>query len=151
MQAARIYTTRRNDILLALCEVLKTIDGTGEFLSNLSERVFPTLKFWDEIEEYPSVHLSTGTEYREYQGGGYADRFLAVSIKIYVKEENSPLALDRIIEDIETVLEENSQLSYFDKRGNVCKVHQISVSTIVTDEGILDPAGMADISIFVQY
>jgi len=151
METARIYTTKRYGILLALCDVLKTIDGTGDFLSNLNENVYPTLKFWDEINEYPAVHLSSGTEYREYQGGGYADRYLAVSIKIYVDEENSPLALDKIIEDIETVLKENAQLNYFDKQGNQCKVHQISISTIVTDEGVLDPAGMADIAIFIQY
>ena len=151
MQDARIYTSRRYGILLALCDVLKTIDGTGTFLSNLDEKVYPILKFWDEIHEYPAVHLSSGTEYREYQGGGYADRYLSVSIKIYVEEENSPLALDKIIEDIETVLEQNNQLEYFDKQGNSCRVHQISISTIVTDEGILDPAGMADIAIYIHY
>lgn len=151
MQAARVYTTRRYGILLAICDALKTINGTGEFLSNLNDRVFPVLKFWDEIHEYPAVHLSSGTEYREYQGGGYADRYLTVSIKIYVEEENSPLALDKIIEDIETVLTENSALVYYDKLGAEQCVHQISISTIVTDEGILDPAGMADISILVHY
>ena len=151
MEAAREYTTRRYGILLALCDVLKTIDGTGNFLSDLEGRVSPTLKFWDEIEEYPAVHLSSGTEYREYQGGGYADRYLAVSIKVYVEEENSPLALDKIIEDIETVLTENSALVYYDKRGAKQCVHQISISTITTDEGVLDPAGMADISIFIHY
>jgi hypothetical protein len=151
MVDSRLYTTRRYGIILALCDVLKTIDGTGEFLSNLDSNVHPTLKFWDEIEEYPAVHISSGTEYREYQGGGYADRYLSVSIKIYVEEENSPLGLDLIIEDIETVLEENSALAYYDKRGVKQCVHQISISTIVTDEGILDPAGMADISILIHY
>ena len=147
----RIYTTRRYEIVLALCEALKVIDGTGEYLSNLEERVLPTLRFWDEIEEFPAVHINSGTEYRDYKGGGYKDRFLSVSIKVYVKEENAPLALDKILEDIETVIENNSSLDYYDKRGAAQCVHQISISSIETDEGILDPLGMADMSLLVHY
>ena len=147
----RIYTTRRYGIVEALCNILKTINGTGTFLSNLNERVFPILKFWDEIEEYPSVHVSSGIEYRDYQGGGYKDRYLSISIKIYIREENAPLALDKVIEDIETVLEDNSRLVYYDKTGSQQCTHQISISTIETDEGILEPNGMADISILVHY
>jgi hypothetical protein len=72
--AVRDYTTRRLGIVEGLAEKLKDIDGTGSFLSDLNRNVSPRLKFWDEVEEFPAIHLNAGGETREYQGGGYKDR-----------------------------------------------------------------------------
>lgn len=80
--AARDYTTRRLAIVDGLVEKLKEIDGTNQYLTNLAQNVSPRLKFWDEVEEFPAVHLNAGSETREYQGGGYKDRFLNVTLLI---------------------------------------------------------------------
>jgi len=151
MVDTRIYTSRRQGILNALVEVLKTIDGSGEYLSNLGNQVYPRLKFWDEIEEWPAVHLNAGPEYRDYQGGGFKDRYLSVTVRIYVNQEDAVAALDSLIEDIETVLEENSRLTYYDKRGAEQCTQQISILSIDTDEGVLEPLGVGEISIEVRY
>lgn len=151
MGIERTYTTRRTGIVLALAELLKQIDGTGTFQSNLQGNIFTRLIFIDELPEFPAVCLTAGTEYRKYQGGGYKDRFVAITIRIFVEEEDAQLLLDKILEDIETILEENAQLSYYDKQGNQCKMHQISLEQIDTDEGVLEPIGLADMSIVVQY
>ena len=81
MANPRTYASRRHNILEALATALKTIDGSGAFLSNVGENVHPRMKFWDEVEEFPAIHLNAGSETREYQGGGYKDRFLNVSSK----------------------------------------------------------------------
>lgn len=147
----RIYTTRRQAIVNSLVDVLKTIDGTGSFLSNVYGNVSPRLKFWDEITDFPAIHLNAGGETREYQGGGYKDRYLSVLVRIYVNEEDAVLALDKLIEDVETVLEDNSRLAYTDKQGVSQFTHQISIISIDTDEGVLEPYGVAEISIQVRY
>lgn len=147
----RLYTSRRQSIIDALVNVLKTIDGTGSFLTNVYGNVFPRLKFWDEVEDYPAIHLNAGAETRQYQGGGYKDRFLNVTVRIYVNEEDAVVALDRLLEDIETVLEQNSRLQYIDKQGNTQYTHQITIISIDTDEGVLEPYGVAEISIEVRY
>jgi hypothetical protein len=147
----RIYTTRRQGILDALCRELKNIDGSGEFHTNLFGNVHPTLKFWDEIEEYPAVHLNAGSEQREYQGGGYKDRFLLVTVRVFVEQEEAWRQLDAILEDIETVLEENSRLQYQDRRGNLCHTQQITILSIDTDEGVLEPQGVGELSLEVRY
>ena len=81
----RQYTTRRSAIVDALVEKLKEINQTGDFLTDLYEEVYPRLKFWDEVEVFPALHLNAGSETREYQGGAYKDRFLSVTIRCYVK------------------------------------------------------------------
>ena len=106
--AERDYTSRRLNIVEALTEKLKTINGSGAFLTDVNENVHPRLKFWDEVEEFPAIHLNAGSETRQYQTGGYKDRFLTVTIRCYVNEEDAQAALNALMEDVETVLEENS-------------------------------------------
>ena len=85
--SSRTYTSRRANILKALAEKLKDIDGSGAFLTDLQNNVEPRLKFWDEVVEFPAVHLNAGAETRQYQGGGFKDRFLAITIRCYVQDE----------------------------------------------------------------
>lgn len=147
----RVYTSRRLSIVNALVEKLKDIDGTGDFLTNLYNNVSPRLLFWDEVDSFPSVHVSAGSETREYQGDGYKDRFLSVTVRCYVKEENAVEALDALFEDVETVVENCSRLEYYDKQGNRQFTHQISILRIDTDEGTLEPLGIGEMVLEVRY
>jgi hypothetical protein len=147
----RTYTTRRQSIVDALVTKLKLIDGTGDYLTNLYSNVSPRLKFWDEIVDFPAVHLNAGAESREYQGGGYKDRYLNITVRCYVNEEDAVVALDRLLEDVETVIEENSRLIYIDKQGATQFTHQISIISIDTDEGVLEPLGVGELLIQVRY
>jgi hypothetical protein len=149
--ATRDYTTRRLGIIAALVEKLKDINGSGTFLSDVNENVSPRLKFWDEVEEFPAIHLNAGSESREYQGGGYKDRFLAVTLRCYVQAEDAVEALDELLEDVETVLEDNSRLSYTDRTGAIQSTQQITIISIDTDEGVLEPLGVGEILIEVRY
>ena len=149
MMGERQYTTRRLGIVQALVDNLKDIDGTGHFLSNLDQNVFPRLKFWDEIEEFPALHLNAGSETREYQGGGHKDRFLTITIRCYVNDEDSVAALDALLEDVETVIEEHSRLKYKDRNNVDQYTQQITVISIDTDEGVLEPLGVGEMLIEV--
>ena len=149
--ATRDYTTRRLGIIEALVNKLKDINGSGAFLSNVNENVSPRLKFWDEVEEFPAIHLNAGSETREYQGGGYKDRFLSVTVRCYVQDEDAVLALDELLEDVETVLEENSKLTYKDRNNADQYTQQITIVSIDTDEGVLEPMGVGEMLIEVRY
>ena len=149
--AERDYTTRRLAIVDALVAAIKNIDGTAQFRTNLFEQVSPRLKFWDEVEEFPAVHLNAGSETREYQGGGYKDRFMSVTLRCYVNEEDAVVALEALMEDVETVLEQNSRLAYTDRNGNTQYTQQITIVSIDTDEGVLEPYGVGEMQIEVRY
>ena len=149
--ATRDYTTRRLGIIDALVSKLKDIDGSGTFLSNVNENVSPRLKFWDEVEEFPALHLNAGQETREYQGGGQKDRYLSVTVRCYVQAEDAVLALDELLEDVETILEDNSRLTYKDRNNADQYTQQITIVSIDTDEGVLEPLGVAEMLIEVRY
>jgi hypothetical protein len=148
---ARTYTSRRSNIVEALAEKLKNIDGSGAYLSDVGNNVEPRLKFWDEVEDFPAIHLNAGSETREYQGGGYKDRFLSVTVRCYVNEDDAQYALNALMEDVETVIEENSNLQYFDKQNNEFNCQQITVVSIDTDEGVLEPLGVGELLVEVRY
>ena len=148
---SRDYTTRRLGIIEALVNKLKDIDGTGQFLTNVNENVSPRLKFWDEVEEFPAIHLNAGPETREYQGGGYKDRFFSVTVRCYVQEEDTVQALDELLEDVETVIEDNARLTYKDRNNADQHTQQITVVSIDTDDGVLEPLGVGAMLIEVRY
>ncbi len=147
----RNYTTKRSSIVGSLAEELKKIDGTGDFLVNLYENVHPRLLFWDEVTDFPAVHINAGNETREYQGGGYKDRFLNLTLRCYVNEENAQEALSALLEDVETVVENNSKLEYKDKLNAKHYTQQITIISIDTDEGVLEPMGVAEMQLEVRY
>ena len=149
--AERDYTSRRLAIAEALAEKPKEINGTGQYRTELNDNVVPRLKFWDEVEEFPAVHLNTGGERREYQGGGYKDRFLTLTLRCYVNEEDAVVALEGLLEDVETIIEENSRLAYTDRLGNTGYTQQITILSIDTDEGALEPLGVGEILCEVRY
>ena len=148
---ARVYASRRKRIVDALVTKLRTINGQGAFLTDVGENVHPRMKFWDEVEEFPALHLNAGSETREYQSAGIRDRFLSVTIRCYVQNEEAQEELNELMEDVETVIEDNSRLEYTDKANNVYYTQQITVISIDTDEGVLEPLGVGEILVEVRY
>mgnify|MGYP003300297612 FL=1 len=86
-----------------------------------------------------------------YKRQGVRDRFLSVTIRCYVQEEDAQEALNELMEDVETVIEDNSRLSYTDKMNNTFFTQQITVISIDTDEGVLEPLGVGEMLIEVRY
>ena len=149
--AERDFATQRLAIVDAIATKLRAINGTGSFRTNLDSQVHPRLKFWDEVEQFPSIHLNAGSETRTYQGAGFKDRFLLITLRCYVNEDDAVEALEGLLQDVETVIEENSRLTYTPKYGVKGTTQQISIVSIDTDEGALEPLGVGEMIIEVRY
>ena len=149
--ATRDYTTRRQSIVNALVVKLKTINGTGAFLTNVNDNVHPRLKFWDEVDDFPAIHLNAGSETREYLGQGDKFRFLSLTFRCYVKEDDAVLALEELMEDVETVIEDNNPITYTTGLGVSTTTIQTTINSIDTDEGVMEPFGIGEIICTVQY
>ena len=148
---ARKHTTRRRAIVEALATELEQINGTPPFrtaVSNVERR----LKFWDEVNEFPTIHIGAGTETREYDGGGFRFRFLRITIRCYVSDDNDVIeALEELLEDVETVLEDKDPLTYYDSTGASHSTVQTTIGTVDTDEGVLEPLGVGEITLEIRY
>lgn len=141
--------SKRTSILKALANKFKEeLDGT-KYKSNLYGNAFPFLKFWDEISNFSSVYMSVGSEQREYLPGNFTWAFLGTSLKLYCKGEDSQEQLEQLLEDVESVINANRVLVY-DTVNNL-ETTEILISSITSDEGLLQPYAIAEISILIRY
>ena len=147
---ARANTTRRGAIMNALATEFKNIDGSGSYKSRLDSNVETRMKFWDEVEQFPAVHMAAGAETREYYGGGQKWRFLRITIRAYVNSEDPIEELEELLEDLETVIDSSNNLTY-KQLGGSAGVTQFTVISIDTDEGVLAPLGIGELIIEARY
>ena len=147
---ARSNTTRRSAILEAMAELFEKIDGGDGYKSDLSGSIEPRMKFWDEVDSFPCLHMASGTETREYYGGGQKWRFLTVTIRVYVNSEDPIPELEELLEDVETVLDDAGQFDYSTTTGTQ-QVTQVTILSISTDEGALQPLGVGEMIVEIRY
>lgn len=140
----------RSSIAKALAEKLKYIKPENGFNTDLWDKVEPKLRFWDECNQFPAIYMSTGTETREYLPGNFKWAFLGISLKVYVKGEDPAQQLEDLLEDVEKIIDANRTLVY-DETIPGAQTTEILINQIVTDEGLLDPYGIGEVNITVQY
>jgi hypothetical protein len=142
--------SRRTSIVKALAEKFKLIDGTQPYQTNLQNQSYAKLKFWDEVNDFPCVYLSPGTELREYLPADFAWGMLGVCVKVYCKSEDSPQEeLEVLLEDLERCIDANRVLVYdVDKN---YETTEILIDSITTDEGLLAPYAVGEINLQVRY
>lgn len=141
--------SRRTSIIKALTEKLKQIDGTGSYKSNIFNNAYPHLKFWDEVHDFPAIYTVAGSEMREYHPGDFTWAFLNLTLKIYCKDEDSQQQLENLLEDVEQVIHDNRVLKY--DTDNNYETTEILVTSIITDEGLLAPYAIGEMTLQVRY
>lgn len=141
--------SRRSSIVKALAEKFKLITVASGYKTDLATAAFPYLKFWDEVNNFPSVYVTPGSESREYLPSNFTWGYLGISVKLYTKGEEAQQDLEDLLEDVERVVNENRVLLY-DVPNNL-ETTDILVTSIVTDEGILAPYAVGEINLSVRY
>ena len=143
-------TSRRRDIANFLVGEFKKIDGgvstfdsSYTYQVNLFDNVFRRLKFLDEINDFPSVYLQAGTENRIYDSKGLTTSTLDFMLRVYVHTETAVEELESTMQDIEFVIYNMDTEKY--------GMMDVQVATMSTDEGLLDPYGIGEVGVTVQY
>ena len=144
--------SRRTEIVDFLVTSLKNIDGAASnynasytFTQNLFNNVFRKIKFLDEVNDFPALYLSAGTEIRDFNSLSLTVATLDVTIRAYVYGEDSSQSLaDALVQDIEHViysLGDNPEKGILD----------ITIDSISIDEGLATPYGLAEVELTVVY
>lgn len=143
---------RRTEIVQFLVSQLKEIDGdispydtAYQFNHNVFNNVYRKIKFLDEVNDFPSIYLSAGTEIRNFQSENLTVATLTVSIRTYVYgEDNSQQLADDLVQDIEHIIYnigDNPEMGILD----------ITIENITQDEGLSFPYGIAEVELSVVY
>ena len=139
---------KRRQIVNAIAELIKTnLTGNSPYLTDIYDNVKARSIFWDEVADYPYICVYSGQEIREYLPGDFKWAFLTVNIRIYVNEEDSEEKLEDIFQDVETLLDANNDLVV----DGVDLATDIRILSLSTDEGLLDPLGVGEITLEIRY
>jgi hypothetical protein len=144
--------SRRSEIVDFLVTSLKNIDGASSnysasytYTQNLFDNVYRKIKFLDEVNDFPALYLSAGTEIRDFNSLSLTVATLDVTIRAYVYgEDNSQSLADDLVQDIEHViysLGDNPDKGILD----------ITIDSISIDEGLAAPYGLAEVELTVVY
>jgi len=144
--------SRRKEIINIIIAALKEIDGQAvigknyTYNNNLFNNVFRGIKFLDEVNDFPSLYISAGTENRDFNSKSLTVAELDVTIRAYIYgQDNSQSLADDIIQDIEFVIYQ--QIAFDPDKG----ILDITIDSISTDEGLAAPYGISEINLLVAY
>lgn len=136
-----------------IAEKLNGVDP--DYLTNLYGNVTNKVKHFSDINDFPYVSVTPGVETREDQPSNFSWGFLNLNLRIYVdNEEDAQGELETIISDLEYFLDNNLNIDFTLERpsgATQVSTTDITINQITTDEGILDPKGLGEISITVRY
>lgn len=144
--------SRRKEIIEFIVTQLKEIDGAVSgfdasytYNTNVFNNVFRKLKFLDEVNDFPSIYISAGTENRDFNSQNLTTATLDATIRIYIYgEDDAQSQVDNLLQDVEHViysLGDNSNRGILD----------ITISNISTDEGLVTPYGLGEIELEIFY
>jgi len=144
--------SRRKEIVEYIVLELKNINGGTStynpaytYNNNLFNNVYRKLRFLDEVNDFPAVYISAGTELRNFNSKDLTVAQLDVTIRAYVYgEDNSQSLADDLVQDIEHViysLEDRPDIG----------IQDITIDNISTDEGLAHPYGLAEIELTTVY
>ena len=149
---ANTYRTGRSKVVDAIVKKLNGIDGQFPYNSNIFKNVHGHMIFLDQIQEYPKVCIVAGDETRQYQPGEFKWRFLSLDIRVYVEDQEDPQeVLALLMEDIERVVDNNDVLTYDDTVSPKLTTTSLTLQSLSTDEGVLTPLGIGEITIECRY
>jgi hypothetical protein len=142
--------TKRRKITEALATLFQnSLTGDDPYQTNLYGNSYAKLKFWDEIQDFPSVYITPGMEMREYLPGEFAWGMLSISLKAYCRGEESQDELEQLLADIELCLDNNRRIIYDSE--TLEETTEILITSITTDEGLLAPYAIGEINLQVRY
>jgi len=146
----------RSGITKAMVAKMSSLfDGTGYYVNNLYGNIDSKIVHFEDVEEFPYISVTAGGENREDLPSNFTWATLTVNITIYVKsEETAQEMLESIISDVETFLDTHLSLEYtvVTSAGEQTKsTVDNSIISINTDEGILSPLALGQVTATVRY
>lgn len=153
--------TSRTSIRDAIVDLLKvelTDTNSKTYHTDIDKNVQSNTKglYLDQIETFPAITVGLGPERPEYLPGGFRWMFLNLTIRLYVKSEDmSDEQLELLLQDIKTFIDTHENIEYTiskpDGTSVAKKATQMTIISIDTDEGVLHPHGIGEVSLEIRY
>lgn len=116
------------------------------FNFNVADNVYRRFKYMDEINDFPSICLYATRDRRSHIGAAIKYGTFVTTIRGYVKSGESSIDdSDNLANDIEYAVES------FNLEGCSINLVDARILSIETDEGLMSPYGLCEISVEIAY
>ena len=112
-----------------------------------ASNVHKRFKFLDELNDFPSVCFVAGTERRDQLGANRRLATIDIALRGYVFDENNVDTAEILAQNVESKVDSFSANVAARANG----VSDARVVSFRTDEGLLQPYGVADLEIQILY
>ena len=109
-------------------------------------------KYIDDINAFPTICFYITNEARRHIGGGIRYAILTINVRGYVTTSmedrlNAIDVADNLLEDMEVII---NGISFLDDAHDL-NIEEARILSVVTDEGLFDPQGIAEITAEIVY
>ena len=112
-----------------------------------ASNVHKRFKFLDELNDFPSVCFVAGTERRDQLGANRRLATIDIALRGYVFDENNVDKAEILAQNVESKVDSFSANVAARANG----VSDARVVSFRTDEGLLQPYGVADLEVQILY
>ena len=112
-----------------------------------ASNVHKHFKFLDELNDFPSVCFVAGTERRDQLGANRRLATIDIALRGYVFDENNVDKAEILAQNVESKVDSFSANEAARANG----VSDARVVSFRTDEGLLQPYGVADLEVQILY
>jgi hypothetical protein len=137
-----VAMSRRSEILQ---EYTATLAGAN-YLDNAIAHVYRGFRWLDQINDFPTICYSVQSSTLDHIGAN--DRYYAldITLRVYVRGEDSQALIDQMLLDVERTTE-----NFRDVSSPSLEVVDARVNSVSSDEGLMSPNGVGDMSITISY
>lgn len=148
--------TSLRDTIVDTMNTSLTATNSDTYHTDIDMNVHGKNLYLDEVQQFPAITVALGPERPEYQPGGFRWMYLTLTIRAYVKSEDmAEEQLELLLQDIKTFIDMHEDIDYtiIKPDGTSVTKHatEMTILTISTDEGILRPLGLGEVSIEIRY
>jgi len=136
--------SRRSDILNEFTTHLRSAQYVDAPLP--SNGVQRGMKFLDQINDFPYICYHVDSSDLVHIGAGERYYNMSINIRGYVQGEDSQSLADQLASDIEDAAD-----SFRDAATSTLLIADSRILSVSTDEGLMEPHGIVDMSIEVSY
>ena len=151
--------SRRTQIIDFVVTELKRINGVVDsrtaplrsnytYKTNVFNNVFRRMKYLNEINDFPTLCVTSGGEDRIEVGAGVRFGTMSFNIRGYIKSTDSSLdEAENLSDDIEFVINTLN----IETNASTFQITDARITSIETDEGLYEPYGVINVEVLLRY
>ena len=151
--------SRRTQIIDFVVTELKKINGAVDsrtapirsgytYKTNVFNNVFRRMKYINEINDFPTLCVTSGGEDRVEIGAGIRFGTITIDIRGYIKStDNSLDEAENLGDDIEFIINTLN----IETNASTFQITDARITSIETDEGLYEPFGVVNVGVLLRY